>query len=716
MRSDNRSPVFRHLHDPSFHPGLAGRNLVAVLLLISIVCIIYSNTYDCSWHFDDYRNIVGNSRLQITDLSLESIKQTFYAHHDSERLYRPLPMLSFALNWYHGQGSLFGFHVVNTLIHCLNAGLLFLTLLAVLDTPMARRQKTTNAYFVALLGALLWAVNPVQTQTVTYIVQRMAAMAALFYLSGLFFYLKCRMTQSIRYRIVFGILCLLSCLAGVLSKENALMLPLSIGLMEFIFFPHARQFLSARPNLRTIFVACMIAGIGIALVLSFDAVSHTVVHSYENRPFTLMERLLTQPRILVFYLSLIFFPLPSRLSIGHVINTSHSLIDPVTTIPSMVVIITCIGFAIFNLKRKPFVAFGLLFFFLNHVIESSVLGLELVYEHRNYLPTLFLFLPVAHFGCQLIASSLEKQRLLHVAWISLFILVICALGLATHARNVVWKTEKSLWQNVLDNYPDSTRALHNLADQHYAKIGDYTTALKLYAHALSLDWRDNSTIFRKGITLNNVAAIYYGFGMDEKALQFWNSALQVMPTNIKAIQGKAQVLTSLGRFDQALQTLDTVPDDSKNADIYNLQALLLATRGDYSTALGSCRKAMRLMPFNSDSLLCLASIFTRMQLYDKSEFFLKLEYLKNTNTIKVLLMSLENAILRNDTQTADKIASALLDAYPPDEILSNLRLSQRHETIPLAVHLVGPHLRAAKGTMHDRWIVALDSMIDKATP
>ena len=168
--------------------------------------------------------------------------QTFFASIDggqysSNKVYRPIPCLTFALNWYLGGKTPFGYHLVNISIHFLSSIFLFLSILWLYKTPrMVLQQAKDNSFSVAFFATILWAVNPIQTQAVTYIVQRMAAMAAMFYIIGIYLYLRGRLTESIRAKVGWFLGCLAAFLCALGSKENTITFPLAILLLEFTFF------------------------------------------------------------------------------------------------------------------------------------------------------------------------------------------------------------------------------------------------------------------------------------------------------------------------------------------------------------------------------------------------------------------------------------------------------------------------------------------------
>jgi hypothetical protein len=150
---------------------------------------------------DDFENILQNNALHISEPTPRALAATLFGEptadiSSNQKLYRPLACLTFGLNWYAGQTNVWGYHLVNVGIHLLTAFFLFITILSLYRTPGMQKRPEGEAYFVGLLAVVLWAVNPIQTQAVTYIVQRMASMAAMFYVLGLFCYLTARQSKG----------------------------------------------------------------------------------------------------------------------------------------------------------------------------------------------------------------------------------------------------------------------------------------------------------------------------------------------------------------------------------------------------------------------------------------------------------------------------------------------------------------------------------------
>ena len=217
--------------------NLNGKKWIVFALLFILILLTYSNTFRASWHFDDIANINKNPRIKINNLQPATLYQTFIASRDGglylgKKVYRPVACLTLALNWYVGQDNVFGYHVVNICIHMITAFLLFLTILCLFRTPRLKGEYSGSEYFIALLAATLWAINPIQTQAVTYIVQRMASLAAMFYILSIYFYLRGRLSDFRKNQVLLYFFCGISFLLAIGSKENAVTLPLALIVLE----------------------------------------------------------------------------------------------------------------------------------------------------------------------------------------------------------------------------------------------------------------------------------------------------------------------------------------------------------------------------------------------------------------------------------------------------------------------------------------------------
>jgi len=522
--------------------------IFAIVALAVIIFIIYGNSFDCSWHFDDEPNITDNPNLHLKEITWENLKRALYSDRNRPTfLYRPVACLSLALNHYFHGLEVFGYHLVNTCVHVLASIFLFLFIYHTLNLPSLRAKYAPQSYFIALLATTLWAINPVQTQAVTYIVQRMASLAGMFHIMSMFFYLKARISETGSKKIIFFTLCFVSFVMALGSKENAAMLPLIIILYEILLFQEITGQNLRKHGRLFLIVAGAILTLGFTYIYIQGGNIFSFLDGYRNRPFSLAQRLLTEPRILVFYMTLLLYPVPNRLSIAHSINISTSLFDPIWTFFSILFIAGGIGYALFLAKRRPLLSFCILFFFLNHVIESTILPLELIFEHRNYIPSMLFFVPVAIGFCKLLRVYAMKRTMKYI--ISLFlILLLIGLGHATFMQNFIWKNPKSLWIYAAEKAPDQLRVHHNLG-RYYQEHGFKEEAISEYKKALiSPVLNRKNEVF---ITYYNLGKIYNVLKDYEKALYYYNRALYVNPDFPPIYNDIAAVFDGKGDYDIA---------------------------------------------------------------------------------------------------------------------------------------------------------------------
>ena len=209
-----------------------------------MLLIIYGNSFFGEWHFDDYHNIVDNRNVHLQGLSWQEIRKTFSGTADGSEgghSTRPLSYLSFGLNYLFGGTDVFGYHVVNFVIHFAAAVFLFLFICRTLQLPLLRDRYGEKAYDIALLATFFWATSPLQVNAVTIIVQRMASLAGLGTIMALYFYVRARTAERGSARRGFAFLCAASSLLAFGSKENAAMLPISILLYDVLLVQGATR-------------------------------------------------------------------------------------------------------------------------------------------------------------------------------------------------------------------------------------------------------------------------------------------------------------------------------------------------------------------------------------------------------------------------------------------------------------------------------------------
>jgi tetratricopeptide (TPR) repeat protein len=643
----------------------------AFVLLGLMLFLAYSNTFDVPFQFDDYHSILGNAEIHAQYPHLSTLAEPFASLLEGGRLDRQLAMTTFAVNWYLGKNNPFGYHVVNLAIHILTAYFLFLTLLALFDTPrLTGLYRRKQVIFISLLASALWAVNPIQVQAVTYIVQRMASLCGMFYVLSIYFYVNARCSGILTKKsVLLYAACCLSFLAGFLTKQNAALLPVSLLLVEAAFFQDL-----GRKKVRLTFLGIALA-LGAATVIGGALIFYdgnlSAFVNYEKRLFTPFERLLTQPRVLLFYLTLIFYPAPHRLSLVHDIEISTSFYHPWMTLPSILIILVLIGLAIYKLRKWPILSFAVLFFFINHAIESSIIPLELIFEHRNYLPGMFLFWPVAVGLERLIGVYRSKNATVYYGLVGFVPLLLIGLGTGTYVRNIDWSSEKYLWEDAMAKAPRSSRPYHNLAMTHYERIGDRDTALALYHRAIG---RQNNNISQQAKVWNNIAAIYHFKGDFQRAGQYWQKCVESYPNSGNFRYRLAMVLAKDGRLDEALAELNFIISKTPQfVKALNLKAAVLLLQERPHEALALLQQSIRLEPRTGHLLINVGASFHALGDYRKADLFFREALRRTPRDRLILLWRIKNQMDAGDTTTIDADLEEIVSIVPVDKLTKWLR-------------------------------------------
>ncbi len=402
--------------------------------------------------FDDSPNIVQNDRLHVDTISLEGLRQAAFSS-DAGTLKRPLSMLTFWMNYYISGLNPFGYKLTNLIIHLLNGlGIFWLTTLVLrsreLDSADLSPQLRNS---LATATAVLWLVHPLNLTAVLYVVQRMTSLAGTFVLLGVICYIigRNRLARGQRgFSLICGGLVGFGGLA-VLSKENGALLPLYMAVVDFTLFGSSALQPATRRKLNAFFAVTVVAPalFAIAFIATHP---HWLAAQYATRDFTLAERLMTEARVLCLYLRWIFVPTPSALGLFHDdIAVSTGLLHPFSTLVAAAAVISA-GFAAICLrKRYPLFAFATLWYLAGHFMESSFIGLGLVFEHRNYLP---MYGPLLA-GVYLLYRALGATgKGFGFAVPAVFVLVFAGV---TAERAHDWKNITSLSAALVQHHPDS---------------------------------------------------------------------------------------------------------------------------------------------------------------------------------------------------------------------------------------------------------------------
>jgi hypothetical protein len=457
--------------------------LTLVLACLALAFAIYYPGTSGYFTFDDTANIVNNTALHLQQLTFTNLKRAAFSG-EAGMLGRPISMVSFALNYYFGGLNAFNFKLTNIIIHLLNGICVYILTLLLLDTD---RQQTSNApdlastRWISLAVAAAWMLHPLNLTGVLYVVQRMTSLAALFTFLGLIAYVHGRrkvMEHKSGWIWVFSSFFLFTPLA-LFSKENGALLPAFILLAEVTFFRFQVPSQTTKRLLIALFV--LTVALPCAILIIFN-VTHPawVSGGYIIRDFTLPERVMTETRIIWFYIRLIFAPDISQMGMYHDdIMISKDLLSPISTLFAMAgLILLGIG-ALLSIRRYSIASFGILFFCIGHSLESSVLPLELVHEHRNYLPDYGLLLALFYY----LLDSLRHNQSLSLRR-GLAIMFIFVLAAITYVRAAQWGDPVAMKEKASIYHPNSIRSNIDIGNFYAAlPAGSQTEAEDYYRRA-----------------------------------------------------------------------------------------------------------------------------------------------------------------------------------------------------------------------------------------
>lgn len=403
--------------------------------------------------FDDFPNIVDNPVLRIGTKGIAAWWSAAINGYPG-LIGRPLSMLSFAINLQLGELNPFYFKLVNLAIHLLSGlalGVLGYLLLSTVHQPALSQQIRLA---IAALAAIAWLVHPFNLTSVIYVVQRVTGLATLFLICGAACYVHGRMKQLRHQPGWKWILAGLFGFGGlaVLSKEIGFLLPIYLLVVEWVFFRFQGPEKANRRRLLALFGVAL--GLPLLALLALLALSpDTLLGGYQFREFTLAERLLTEPRVLLWYLRMLVIPDTSQMGIYlDDIPISRSLLDPPTTLPAILLLLGILAIGVTLRRKAPIAAFACLWFLAGHAMESTFIPLEIAFEHRNYLPGYAVLFAVAH---TLLRTDLSPRtlRIRHAAtavWI-----VLLAIGLTFRAHE--WGDDLRHAMMELEQRPQSVR-------------------------------------------------------------------------------------------------------------------------------------------------------------------------------------------------------------------------------------------------------------------
>lgn len=545
---------------------LADNALVHITCLVVLILIIYSNTFNAPFQWDEDEFLVNNpivSNLHYFANPSDAKGFQYYGHLTE----RYIGYFTFALNYKMHGFSVPGYHAVNIAIHIANSVLVYLFILLTFRTPFftindSRFTLYDSRHLIAFFSAILFAVHPLQTEAVTYVFQRFVLLAAFFSLMSITAYVRSRLAEGKQKCLLFYCIAFISAVLAMKTKEIAFTLPVVIAVYEFLFFRDTlkRRMLFLAPMLLTMSI------IPLTLIYLRGAISAGEYNlpGVSNVAFSRGEYTLTQFRVIVTYLRLLFMPVNQNFDYDY--SVFKSVFDP-QVILSLLFLSALLGLGIYltRLSRFAFhaprslrlVGLGILWFFITLSVESSIIPLDrLIDEYRVYMPSVGISIAVVT-GLFLLKERLQSLKAGKVI-LTLLVLITGVLAIATYERNGVWVDKIGLWENTVQKSSGSAEAHYNLGVA-YQNHDMPHKAMEQYLLAVNLrpDYVDAH---------NNLGVIYKTLNMPDKALEQCLIVIKLKPDYAEAHFNLGSLLYyRMGQTENARRELMTglriKPDD-----------------------------------------------------------------------------------------------------------------------------------------------------------
>ena len=533
-------------------PGWLAGSLA--LLVAGLGLLAYSNSLDGPFVFDDLRNI----RDYPTIRHLSTYFQSTQGYREAPN--RVFGYLSFALNYRLGGLEPRGYHVVNLAIHIASALLVFALCMVSFRTPRVRGSVLSPvAPSVAFLASALFVTHPLGTQAVSYIVQRFASLTTCLYLLSVVLYVRWRLDRGRLPRLRGALLyvgLLVASLLAFRTKETSITLPGAILLAEILLFEGGgwRRFLPVLPValLALVIPATVLLGSGAPGTAADQVAAVTRLGTPLATPVGRLDYLRTQTVVVVEYLRML--ALPSGLSLDHDVPVRHSFLEPRVLLSTGLLLgLALLGAWLAVLGRpragrrsldpaSSLAAFGIAWFFLTLSVESGLIPIvDLMYEHRAYLPSVGVYLAIAvGFG---LAFRRVDAGATSRALVLLGVALALVLGSLTLRRNTVWTSELALWTDAVEKAPGKFRPVYNLATS-LISAGRIDEAYLALRRAVTLN--PESQLARA-----QLGAVLLGQGRYPEAERELQEAVRLAPSDPDALMNLGQALLRLGRVEEA---------------------------------------------------------------------------------------------------------------------------------------------------------------------
>jgi protein O-mannosyl-transferase len=608
--------------------------IIHILLIAIVGLLAYSNTFHSPFQWDENGFILNNTIAKDLHYFLEPSSAKGLQYYNALKS-RYVGYLTFAINYKMNGSDVMGYHIVNIVIHIINAILVYFFVLVTLRTPFFRNPKSEDdsrfTRFISLSTALLFVAHPLQIEGVTYVFQRVASLMTMFYLLSLVMYIKGRMMtlesegrseksedgaritiHGSRFviSIIWYFVSFVSAVLAMKTKENAFTLPIVIILYELFFFKGTikKRLVYLMPFLLTLFIIPL-------TLIGTDKPAGEIIGQISDPAFLGSQNvsrgdyLFTQFRVITTYMRLLFLPINQNIDYDYPLY--HSFFDPevLSSFILLLLIFSAAAYLLYASRSEKLkddsrftihlsrftphsyyrlIAFGIFWFFITLSVESSVIPIPmLIDEYRMYLPSIGIFAAIGS-GMFLLKERSENKWLRSGVNTLLVFMMICFL-ISTYARNGLWDNNVSLWQDTVEKSPNKARP-HNNLGLAYASQGQLDRAIAELQTALQLkpDYVDAHY---------NLGIAYVAQGQRDRAIAEFQTALRLKPDIAEAHNNLGTVYESQGQLDRAIaeyQTALQLKPDYIEAH-YNL-GNAYESQGQLDRAIAEYQTALRLKP------------------------------------------------------------------------------------------------------------------------
>ncbi len=595
---------------------------IGLCAVLALVAISYWPGRNGGFTFDDYPNIVDNTALHVTGTAWNDWLAAIMSSPVSDTP-RPLAMLTFAINHYFTGLDPQAMKLTNIAIQMLNTLLVFFLVRSLLRAVAQRAGARAQQHeWIALFTAACWGLHPINLMGVLYIVQRMESLCHAFVFAGLWMYVAGRMRQregKHGWALILGGTVGATAL-GLLAKESAALLPLYALCVEACVFGFRDARDRRDPRLFVLFALVLVLPgiVGLAWLLP----KVLPAGAWAGRDFSLGERLLTEPRIVLDYLRWTVYPDLSQLGLNHDdVAVSRSAWNPPTTIPALLGIVSLPIVAWLCRRRRPLIALGLLWFLGAQALTATIIPLELVFEHRNYFASLGICLALADL--LLLAPCIQSQRRIG-AGVAIFFLLFCT-GV-TNLRAREWSDPLRFSSTEAAKHPLSPRAAYD-----YARTLVVLTGYRADSPLIGETWRAlaHARQVPGADILPDQASLIFAAHLGAPMPDSWWSDMQaklrnqpIRPQELTAIASLTDcAIAKKCVFPQAqmLATYAALSSRGPNAEAASMHGnYVLNVLGDSAQALRLWQQAAALRPDERQYHISLVKLFVYLGRYDEA--------------------------------------------------------------------------------------------------